>query len=386
MLDLYKQNLKKLTIQQQDIIKQVECTRQFEIVNTPKNNLTIQIELKNGKKIYLHSKYRPKQEAQKYINSYDISNSEDIILIGFGLGYYAEEILSKLTNKQRLKIIISSPDIFKLALKNKDLKDILSDDRVDIILTTDSQKLVNEVQKLLVSKTKQKLIYKRQFIRAIPNKFQFFRDILEKIWIDQNNNKQQKKQIKKNINRNLEFALNSLGVKELRGLFSRHPIFVISAGPSLDKNIEQLKKVGDKGVIVAVDTAISSLLAENIEPDFIVTIESDINTYNKIFKKYSALKIPLVYSLGSHYKIVKNYSGPKIIALSEGDMSLNELDKKIDKGRLKTDGSVSSTAIDFAVKLGGGPIILVGQDLAFDGAKTHAENTFYKSGEKDDAF
>ena len=39
-----------------------------------------------------------------------------------------------------------------------------------------------------------------------------------------------------------------------------YPAFIVSAGPSLDKNIDMLKAVKGRGMIMAVDTAIKPLL------------------------------------------------------------------------------------------------------------------------------
>lgn len=375
----YNLNLKCLNKNQREIISNVNLKRKFNLITTRSNNLTCQIELSDGKKIYLHSKYRAEKEAKKYIDQYDLNNIETIILIGFGFGYYAEEILSRIKNDQKLNIVISSPDIFKVALKNKNFSKLLSDKRVTIILANNPQTLTNKLQELLINKKNSKLIYIKQLIRAIPKEFKFLRDVLEKIWINKKNNKEQKKQIKKNIKENLRFAVNDIGVNKFNELFDDVPIFIVAAGPSLDKNITELKNINDCGIILAVDTAITPLLKNNILPDFLVTIESNIKAYNKIFKRHSKLKVPLLYTIGSHYKTIKNYSGSRIVAFAEGDLSLDKLDKTIEKGRIETEGSVAATALDFAVKLGGNPIIFVGQDLAFANNKTHAENTFYQS-------
>ena len=386
MRNIYNNNLNLLKKKQVKTISNIEVHRELKLVSTKTNDITVQVELNNGKKIYLHSKYRPEKEAEEYISRYDLTNNKNIVLIGFGFGYYAKEIIARMTKKQKLKIVISSPDIFKLALKNKSFKTLLNDKRVEIILTNNPEILIQELQKILYNKDKSKLIYKREFIKAIPKRFQFLKDILERIWIDRKNSEEKKNQIKENINRNLKYVVNSIGIKNFNNLFQNCPIFVISAGPSLDKNIKQLNDIDNKGLLVAVDTAIDPLLYENIIPDFIVTIESHINGYNKIFKKHSNLEVPLVYSLGAHYKIVKNHSGLRIAALSKGDISLDELNCEIDKGRINTTGGVSSAAIDFAVQLGGDPVVLVGQDLAIAQNKTHATNTFYKEKGKSDVF
>ena len=52
------------------------------------------------------------------------------------------------------------------------------------------------------------------------------------------------------------------------------PAFVVASGPSLNKNIEELKRAKGKSLIVAVDSAIPTLLRNDIVPDLFVTLDS----------------------------------------------------------------------------------------------------------------
>jgi hypothetical protein len=51
---------------------------------------------------------------------------------------------------------------------------------------------------------------------------------------------------------------------------------IISAGPTLDRNLETIKKYRDRFVLFAVGTALKTLYANDIKPDFLCIIE----TYN----------------------------------------------------------------------------------------------------------
>ncbi len=43
---------------------------------------------------------------------------------------------------------------------------------------------------------------------------------------------------------------------------------------------------------------------------------------------------------------------------------------------MKTGGSVATTALDVAIRMGGNPIIFVGQDLGFTDNKSHSSKTY----------
>ena len=48
---------------------------------------------------------------------------------------------------------------------------------------------------------------------------------------------------------------------------------VIAAGPSLNKNIKELKRAKGKAFLIAVDTAVKRLLKEGIVPDMYATLD-----------------------------------------------------------------------------------------------------------------
>ncbi len=52
-------------------------------------------------------------------------------------------------------------------------------------------------------------------------------------------------------------------------------VFVVGAGPSLRKNIADLKKVGKLGVIVCVEAAFRYLMEQGVVPDYCVSIDAD---------------------------------------------------------------------------------------------------------------
>ena len=49
---------------------------------------------------------------------------------------------------------------------------------------------------------------------------------------------------------------------------------VVAAGPSLNKNIKELKRAKGKAFIIAVDTALKPLLREGIIPDMFFIVDA----------------------------------------------------------------------------------------------------------------
>jgi hypothetical protein len=50
-------------------------------------------------------------------------------------------------------------------------------------------------------------------------------------------------------------------------------VFIVGAGPSLDINVAELKKISERGVIVCVDAALRFLLRSGVRPDYCMMID-----------------------------------------------------------------------------------------------------------------
>ena len=62
-------------------------------------------------------------------------------------------------------------------------------------------------------------------------------------------------------------ALEGLNVEEI-------PAILVSAGPSLDKNISELKKAQGKAFIVVVDAALRTVLRAGVRPDLTIFLRT----------------------------------------------------------------------------------------------------------------
>ena len=82
-----------------------------------------------------------------------------------------------------------------------------------------------------------------------------------------------------------------------------YPAFIVSAGPSLDKNIDELKNIKGRGVIMAVDTAIKPLLKKGIVPDIVASV--DPHKPLELFEIEGVQNIPMLVDIDYNYRISK---------------------------------------------------------------------------------
>jgi hypothetical protein len=88
--------------------------------------------------------------------------------------------------------------------------------------------------------------------------------------------------------------------------------YLVCAGPSLDKNIQELKTMGERGVIVCIDANLEHLLENGIVPEYCVSIDAS----NKIWDMMKGIikqtkDITLVCNSAANPIVVRKWKGPK---------------------------------------------------------------------------
>ncbi|MGV8145766.1 MAG: motility associated factor glycosyltransferase family protein [Alkaliphilus sp.] len=374
----YSKNTEKMN---QSVLKELEKVKTFtrgQVIECKKTGcVTVKLKDLQGGEILIHSKYDPQKEADRVVQGYSLESHKEIILVGFGCGYLVEAVLQKLDDSQKLIVIVVNIDVFKTMLKRRDLRQMLGDRRLKLIVDRRSTQLVNDIAKYLgkIDRGKTKMIMHNPSIKTMSDDLIKLRDILERIDVNRKSHKIQKDKVRSNAKENMDIVIESDGIKEYRGKYSNKPIFIIAAGPSLDMNIDELKRIGQKGIIIAVGTAVKPLVNKGIRPNYIVSIDAYDAIYDQLEGSLN-LRAPLLFIPSVNAKMLRAYKGEKIVAFPDKDPSSIKLEASQNKGFIKTGGSVATTALDFANQLGGNPLIFVGQDLAIsDKGQTHAKTT-----------
>ncbi|WXR63075.1 6-hydroxymethylpterin diphosphokinase MptE-like protein [Peptostreptococcaceae bacterium AGR-M142] len=338
----------------------------MQIKEDKKGNITM--EIKNLDKIfYLHSKYDVYKEAKRFSNNF-LEKSKDInIIYGFGLGYHIKEVLKILKENQKLYILELRKDIFEFAKSKLDLEDILNDKRVKLIVKDNYQDLILEFQKIDLKKSSEFFSHEPS-INAIEEKNIKFKEILDelkvlkKIKVD----KVQLKNIETNIELNKK--LNDKKASMFFGEFKNIPGIVISAGPSLDYSIKELKNFKNKSVLFSVGRSLRAFTDLEFDPDMFMIVDPNPITKTHI-KGYENSNIPFYYLISACNETVKSYKGTRFYFYNE--------EEKKDKNAIKVKSSVSTGVLSMLIKMGCSPIIFVGQDLGFYEGCQHSKAVIY---------
>lgn len=154
-----------------------------------------------------------------------------------------------------------------------------------------------------------------------------------------------------------------------------YPAFIVSAGPSLDKNIDMLKEVKGRGMIMAVDTAIKPLLKKGIVPDIVASV--DPHKPLELFQYRGTENLPMLVDINYNSKIDLLHNGKRFYTWS-GEPFVKEFLEKmgIDLGVIESGGSVACNLFSLAIMSKFETIVLIGQDLAYPNKKGHSSASY----------
>lgn len=341
----------------------------------------------NGKDWYFNSRYTAEKAAEVWTEGTEVQNYEAVIIVfGFSNGMY----LKKLIEKYPDNIIIAYEPcmtLMQLVLKEIDLADCLLHEKLFLAVGEKGKRLFTEYVQSLIKYTKYKLVdwfvipnYRKLFELDYLKVQHIYMIWMRQITLDRNTFILLQDEFADNYLANMYDFFNNYTIDGLYDCFKKidkekRPAIVVSAGPSLDKNINGLKKAKDKAFIIVVDTALKAVLRAGIVPDLTITI--DPHKPLILFEDERIRKLPMIFCIMSNKQVMDSQKGKKIFfgdSESYIQAIFNKYDKKL--STLETGGSVACNAFSTAVFLGFKNIILVGQDLAYPNGKEHTKDAY----------
>ncbi|EEL0630512.1 motility associated factor glycosyltransferase family protein [Campylobacter coli] len=141
---------------------------------------------------------------------------------------------------------------------------------------------------------------------------------------------------------------------------------VVSAGPSLTKQLPLLKAYQDKAVIFCADGALSMLEKEGIVPDYVLNIDFKDCHAMKFFQNKENLKQSIIaLECATHPNVARSLNAENCMIVLR-NKALYQRFNLNDFGYIDTGTHVSHFSYTLALALGFKNIIMIGQDLAFD--------------------
>jgi hypothetical protein len=191
---------------------------------------------------------------------------------------------------------------------------------------------------------------------------------------------------KENYKRNIEQGIFSKdSVRYLKFLsnnqvYNKIPCILVAAGPSLDKNIDILKKYQQNYLIICADVVLYRLVEEDIHPDFVCSIDPS-DSFSRFWKDIDTSNYNLVCPTTASSISLNEWKGtifffnPTDKPESDKQKVLSELTKLTSRfGDLENNYFVGATMFLFSRIFNPSCIIFIGYDFGF------TDNTAYCKG------
>lgn len=353
----------------------------FQIKSNEKGNHYIEGEAQN-KKIKIHSTYNPIKEAEGILNKYKekIEEYEYILFFGVGLGYHISLFKEKYPNK----IIYAyepSLEIFSLYTQYADLS------LINHLFVGSIEENLQSFIDIAFQKNLLLIpfpIYEVQFAEQW-NKFQEKRVGFLKT---QMNNVEVASRFEKswvlNALYNSPFLMDCPSILHpaFHTYFRKKPIIIVSAGPSLNDEIENLRKIKEEGTayIFTVGSAVNALLSHGIIPDATCSHDPSERNLERVYKNILATnntKIPLIFGSTFFSEIVEKYPGKKAYFILSQDLINPVLYATSDEDIIIDAPTVAAVLLQILLRWKVETLIFVGQNLAFRNKQMYAQGIDY---------
>lgn len=336
---------------------------------------------------YFNSRYNSSECVEVFSEQYkDVRSAAVITVFGFGTGEYIRGLL-KATKAEKIIVYEPNEAVFKKIIENNDITDLLANERVYVAVGKSSVALYQEYLGLFLVYTNINLsvfISLPNYERVYNKEYEFIASIYNteygRVLMNKNTNIRFGQAFIQNSLKTIPDAIKQYSLYQLTEKFENvkdeeKTAVLVSAGPSLDKNVALLKEVKGKHLIMVVDTALKAVLRQGVEPDITITVDSEKN--EKFFEHEGFVNVPMIVSVHSNSHLFETHKAKRFYYLADEDYLKSMYDRLHRKNMfLDTGGSVANNAFSALVQMGYKNIILIGQDLAYPNGQGHTKEAF----------
>lgn len=364
-------------------VKYREDDAMLEVSRAQDGTMILQIR-KDGRKLYVNGPRNPREPVRREIERWGTLRRETpVCLVGMADMVFLREVLENTDDTTHIIVYEPSLQIFLEMLHKVDIRDIFEKRALGLVVEGLNREEAEGILNSCVTpgnytalKQWTSLSYREFFPQQV---LKFLTEVERRVTavVAGRNTDIRYAGVKAgNIFHNLKYLCDGYITTQLCQVVPRDiPGILVSAGPSLNKNIQELKRAKNRAFIVAVDTAVKPLVKAGILPDLYMIVDGKKPLDLLDFEE--ARRIPMCPSITSASDILEQHTGMKFfyregVMLSFNVMIMNGIPIQ----SVSCGGSVACSGFSLLYKMGFQRIILVGQDLALTGNKSHADGTF----------
>lgn len=376
----------------------VDATKDANLVGeyNKNNQIVLSYKIEDKENLYISGKDHPREIAKLIVKTEHDKRTKSqrfkaaTTAVAFVLDpYVVEELLIKYHWVKNFFIVLPSADYFVALLcsydfskifKNKAFKPIFNND-TDTAFSVLGAELAGssylQSGLMMFSYTPYEILFKDFYYKSKESILK----VTDLLQVNLNTNFLLGGLMDTNVIRHLDKLFKYPTVSVLKDKLKGRPVVCVSAGPSLSKNIDFLKKIQDEVFIIAITTTAYTLLEYGIRPDLMTIIDMQPLVLDQL-KNMDVSGIPIVIEMSCHHSVVEEVNTDFIFSLSPVTSKtfllslLGALGMQLTTDDYVVSGlTVATTSLLCAARMGASEIILLGQDLAITTDRSHMEGT-----------
>ncbi|MFD2044932.1 motility associated factor glycosyltransferase family protein [Ornithinibacillus salinisoli] len=365
-------------------------THKIDVLDSKSGHKTIRF-INDNKGLMVHSGYNPLREAERIISSHQdkVKEHTHVFFYGIGMGYHIEKFIEMFPNNS-FSIYEPIPEIFSSMSQHRLLSSIITNHTRNLYIDSPFNNTTEYLEEFNINNSIH-LIILPSYENLISDKISKFRYDIKKVIQNRRRSlatsaKFQKRWVLNSLH-NFSEVLDTPNILTdiERNNFKGKPVVIVSAGPSLEMDLEHIRHIKEKKLayIFSVGSAINSLIAHDIIPDAICTYDPSELNY-EVFKKLidsNIDHIPMLFGSSVGYETLTTYKGPKVHFITSQDRTsiyFLEDQLNINKDLILDSPSIAIMTFQILNKLGADPIIFAGQNLGYMNGRLYSKGIEYE--------
>ena len=269
-------------------------------------------------------------------------------------------------------------------LENINFKELFCNiNRVDLILENDAEKIDEHFRNIINERRTVKI----RFV-TLPFYANIYSELLEKsINLMKKSIRSIRNNVLTNFNSDRQWILNyvintkylneTMPIEVLKDKYKGIPAIIVGAGPSLEANLEHLKKITNQAIIVGAGNGIKVLEANNIKAHIVGAMDGKLVS-EKIYKNLVLNKDTTLFYSSQVFNTIPGILNGNKFLMNQVDMDvyINSNCGGASKSRFSGPSITNVLAYNMSL-LGCNPIIFLGQDLCAINNVAYSKDTIY---------
>lgn len=318
----------------------------------------------------------PRAEAETWASHQDLEGIDLLLVFGLGPGYHIEALRAR--TPAPIVVLEPSLEVIRSTLTRRGL------DLPDVRLVDNTRTLREQiVGRLHRAGQVVKIVawppHARLFASLWAAVQQTTRQAAELAAITANTFETRLQLWVRNLLQNLPQCAGRIPARGFAGQLQGRPAVLVAAGPSLDRNVEQLARYPERATVIAVNTAMGALERAGVRADFMVAVEL-LDVSSQLGRLELNRRCGRFLNLIAHPCLFDGpMEGPIFPFIDASVPHFRQLTLGAGLGEgIPAGGCAATIAFALASMMGADPIVLVGQDLAYTGERVYASGTVFE--------